>query len=106
MDKLTAGYLEAARRIAQDEEGYSCNAVDAAFRVGLWYPHEKALPEVVRYLNVFWPGRPSHSVEQRQNNFLEAIEEDSSIGDLGDPEPYKLRTLMLCLMAVCWRDFK
>lgn len=106
MDKKTAGYLEAARIIAEGEEGYSCNAVGVAFQVG---PRDidQARIEVVEYLDVFWPGRSSQRVSERQEDFLEAIEDESLItSDWNSPASDNLRVLMLCLMAACWRDFK
>lgn len=81
-------YLEAARRVAEKEEWYSCHAVGRAETA----PRDNytSTPAVKAYQKVFAPGLG-------EVQFLQKITADSGSENF--------RVLMLCLMAVCWKDF-
>ena len=88
-------YLEAARKIAEGEEKYSCYAI----MNGITY--EPCLPpweieSLRKYCEIFGP-------RGRYHGFV------SKIINATNNNPKKmtnLRVLLLTLMAACWKDFK
>ncbi len=102
MDKITEGYLEAARKVEQGEEIFSCNAVQAAF-ASSWC----SLKMKDKYLKVFCPKKERHY--NRSDALLQQIRMygRSGGGWMGNHNAEtNLRVLMLALMAVCWKDFQ
>jgi hypothetical protein len=90
-------YQEAARRIAEDEETFSCRAICAALRsTGLGYVMQCALPEVQAYFKVFAP--KCRVWEDVAVALQRRIEEDWH-------DQRDLRVLLLCMMAACCDDF-
>jgi len=86
----TERYLEAARRLAEDEEEYSCVAIGH-----LVYSYGSTsldqIPEVKAYCAVF-------NANSDFDLFADYV--------INDKDPKNLRVMMTCLMAVCWQDFK
>ena len=81
-NKRTEIYLEAARRIAEREDLYSCVAITNAQHRG---PTSWNNPVVAAYERAFRPEQVQFIVDQSINN---------------------IRVMMLCLMAWAWKDLE
>ena len=86
-------YLEASRRLAEDEETYSCNSI--AHLSPDYRQHANSsiasTPEVEAYCSVF-----------DENNYFYGFVK--LVG--ADEDSKNLRVMMTSLMAVCWQDFQ
>ena len=89
MKDLSKIYLEAARMIAENEEDFSCCAISIITTGSV----DGFSREVEFYAKIFSPTGWC-------NGFLTYIDIESQV------DPDNLRVLMLCLMAVAWRDLK
>jgi len=95
---LTEIYLEAAERVHDGKCEYSCVAVKGATRK--WNYCAAQIAEVKRYVAAFAP-------DGDYENFAMHVDISLLKGGLPDGEKLKnLRVLMLCLMAVAWKDLK
>jgi len=89
-------YLEAARRIAEQEygnaENWSCCIIGYVEGKGL---NSIESPLAQRYVEVFFPEGGSYSFAHEVGKIPEKRGQRDNV-----------RVLMLTLMAACWRDFR
>ena len=88
-------YLEAARKIAEGEEKYSCYAIMSGTTHGFYSPPWE-IENIKKYCEIFGPGGGYYG-------FVSEIINATN----NDPKKMtNLRVLLLTLMAACWKDFE